>query len=95
MNMPSQNPGRGPASRLGFWCALLTTLAGVVYFLAMVGLVLTGRLTFPPSDGVQLFGGVISLLLCPAIVLVVVSLHAVTPAERKVFSQGMILVLKQ
>jgi hypothetical protein len=76
------------ASSLGYWCALLTTLGGVVYFLLILGLLLTGQFIFPPSDAVQLFGGIISLLFCPFIVLVMASLHAVTDAERKVFSLG-------
>lgn len=80
--------GKGPASSLGFWSAWLTTLGGVIYFLVILGLILTGQFTFPPSDAVQLFGGMISLLFCPFIVMVMASLHIVTSAERKVFSQG-------
>jgi hypothetical protein len=73
---------------LGFWSALLTTLGGVAYFLVILGLLLTGQFSLPPSESVQLFGGIINLLLCPAIVVVMVSLHTVTPPEKKVFSQG-------
>jgi hypothetical protein len=83
-----QNSGRSPASQLGFWSALLTTLGGLAYFLLILGLILTGQFSLPLAEPVQLFAGVLNFLFCPAIVLVMVSLHAVTPPEKKVFSQG-------
>jgi len=72
----------------GFWSAIITTLGGIVYFLVILGMILAGQFAFPPSDAIQLFGGIISLLICPVIVTLMVSLHAVTVPERKVFSQG-------
>ena len=50
-------------------------------------MLLTGNFTFPPSGGIQLFGGIISLLFCPLIVILIASLHSVTSPEKKVFSQ--------
>lgn len=76
------------ANSLGFWSSSIATLGGIVYFLVILSAALTGRFTFPPSEDVQFFGGVISLIFCPIIVLVMASLHTVTPAERKGFSQG-------
>ncbi|HUE97924.1 MAG TPA: hypothetical protein VMN99_01645 [Anaerolineales bacterium] len=72
----------------GVWSALITTLGGIVYFLIILAMVLTGRFTMPPSDDIQLFGGIISLLFCPVIVIVMVSLHTVTAPGKKVFSQS-------
>ena len=72
---------------LGFWSALLMTLGGVIYFLVIVGAVLSGQFAFPPSDAIQLFGGVSSLLFCPILVILVACLHTITPPQKKVFSQ--------
>jgi len=73
--------------RLGFWSAVITTIGGVVYFLVILGAISTGRFTFPPSDSIQLFGGISSLFFCITLVILMASLHAVTPADKKVFSQ--------
>lgn len=72
---------------LGVWSALITTLGGVIYFVAILAALLTGQFTFPPSDALQLFGGISSLVLCPLLVILMACLHTVTPAERKAFSQ--------
>jgi hypothetical protein len=75
------------AYRLGFWSALVTTIGGVIYFLVLLWAILTGEFTFPPSDSIQLFGGIASLFFCPLLVILIASLHTVTPPEKKVFSQ--------
>ncbi|MCL4559131.1 MAG: hypothetical protein M1281_00765 [Chloroflexi bacterium] len=75
------------AYSIGFWSAVLTTVGGVIYFLVIVWANLSGQFTFPPPESIQLFGGIASLLFCPALVVVIASLHTITPAEKKVFSQ--------
>jgi len=75
-------------SLIGFWSSLITTLGGIIYFLVILVMILTRQFTFPPSDAIQLFGGIISLIVCPVIVMVMASLHTVTPPEKKIFSQG-------
>ena len=75
-------------SPIGYWSSLIATLGGVAYFLVIVGTIISGQFTFPPSDGVQLFGGIISLVICPVIVMVMVALHTFAPVDRKVFSLG-------
>lgn len=72
---------------LGFWSALVTTLGGIIYFLAITAALLTGQFTFPPPESLQLFGGISSLLFCPVLVILFACLHTVTPLEKKVFSQ--------
>jgi hypothetical protein len=72
---------------LGFWSALITTIDGVTYFLVVLWAILTGQFTFPPSEFIQLFGGITSLLLCPFMVILVASLHAITPIGKKALSQ--------
>jgi hypothetical protein len=75
------------ALRLGFWSSLFTTLGGVIYFLVILGLILAGQFTFPPPDAVQLFGGITSLIIPPALIIVFASLHTVAPPGKKAFSQ--------
>lgn len=76
------------AYSVGFWSALVTTLCGIIYFLVLVGMSFTGHFVFPPSDAIQLFGGIISLILCPLIVILIACLHTITVPENKVFSQS-------
>jgi hypothetical protein len=75
------------AYSVGFWSALINTVGGIIYFLFIFGMIVTGQFTFPPSGGIQLFGGIISLIFCPLIVILMASLHTVTVPEKKVFSQ--------
>ena len=86
--MAAQMKGKNWAYTVGFWSALINTLGGIIYFLVVLGMVLTGRFTFPPSGDIQLFGGIISLLFCPLIVILMASLHSITVPEKKVFSQS-------
>lgn len=76
-----------PACSLGFWSAVLATGAGALYFLVIVAAAITGQMTFPPPDWLQLFGGIISLLFCPVMVVVMACLHTITPANKQVLSQ--------
>lgn len=75
------------AYRIGFWSAWIVTLGGIVYFLVMLVLALTGQLSLPPSEVVQLFGGISSLLFCPILVVLMASLHTITVPEKKALSQ--------
>jgi hypothetical protein len=86
--MAFQMEGKSLAYSVGFWSALINTLGGIIYFLVILGMVLTGQFNFPPSDGIQLFGGIISLMFCPLIVILMASLHTVTIPEKKIFSQS-------
>ena len=70
----------------GFWSAFATTLFGIIYFLVLLGMSFTGHFAFPPSNAIQLFGGIISLIFCPLIVILIASLHTITVYEKKVFS---------
>ena len=72
---------------IGFWSALIATLGGVVYFQVILMALLANQFTYPPSNALQLFGGISSLVLCPVLVILMACLHTITPAEKKVFSQ--------
>jgi hypothetical protein len=72
---------------LGFWAAIVATVASVLYFLVIVAAAITGQMTFPPPDWLQLFGAIISLLFCPVMVVVMACLHTITPADKQALSQ--------
>ncbi len=71
---------------VGFWSALLNTAGGILYFLVIGWAILSGRLTNPPDPFLQTFGGIISLLVCPTLVVMIACLHAVTPHPKRIFS---------
>ncbi len=81
-------PPASAAHGLGFWSAVVGTVAGVAYFLVIVFAALTGQFTFPPPEWLQLFGGLISLLFCPVMVVLMAALNTAAPANRRVFSQA-------
>lgn len=78
--------GASWAYNLGFISSLVITVAGIVYFLVLVGSLIAGQLTFPPAEGIQLFAGIISLIMCPSLVLVMASLHTITDENKRVLS---------
>jgi len=73
---------------LGFWSAVIATAAGVIYFLVIVGALITRQMTFPPPDWLQLFGGIVSLLFCPVMVVVMACLDTITPPEKRALSRA-------
>lgn len=74
------------AYRTGYWASVAGTAAGVIYFLVLVGALIAGQMTWPPPMWLQLFGGVISLFMCPVLVVMMAALHALTPAQKQVLS---------
>lgn len=81
------NKGPNWAYPLGFWSSVVATGGGAIYFLVILGAILSGNFAFPPSSFLQVFGGISSLVLCPVLVVVMASLHTITPSEKKGFSQ--------
>jgi hypothetical protein len=76
------------AWRSGFLAALVSTVLGIIYLLVILGAGLTGQFTFPPPEWLQLFGGVISLVMCPVLVMLMLALHGVTPFHKQILSQA-------
>jgi hypothetical protein len=76
------------AWRAGFLAALISTAAGLLYFLVLLAAMLAGQFTFPPPEWLQQFGGVTSLVMCPVLVVMMAALHEVTPAPKRVLSQA-------
>ncbi len=88
--MNSQSASSIPTSlprQTGFAAALVITIVGVAYVLAIGWAIATGTFVSPPAEGLQLTGAVTSLIMCPALVVLVASLHAITPTDKKVLSQ--------
>lgn len=83
-----QNSPIPQANRVGFISAFLNTVGGIIYFLVLLIAALMGKMSFPPGEGLQLFGGIISLVFCPILVVMIASLHTITPEEKKVYSQA-------
>lgn len=75
------------AWRSGFWAALASATFGLAYFLVILVAMVTGQFNFPPPEWLQLFGGVISLIMCPVLVVMMTALHGVTPTRKQVLSQ--------
>jgi hypothetical protein len=80
------NTATYPAYRIGFWSAAASTALGILYFIIIVVSMATGQFTFPPPDWLQLSAGIISLVVCPLLVVMFVSLYAITSSEMKVYS---------
>ncbi len=72
-----------PRYLLGFWSAVVATTLGFIYFVVILAAILTGKFVFPPGEGLQLFGGIISLVTCPVLVVLMACLHAATPPSRQ------------
>jgi hypothetical protein len=80
--------GNNWAYKVGVWSAFINTLGGIIYFLVIVGMLVAGQFSFPPAGAIQLFGGIISLLFCPMIVILMASLDAITVPGKKIFSRS-------
>jgi hypothetical protein len=74
--------------RAGLYSALFNTAVGSAYLVVILAALLTGRFAFPPPEGLQLFGGITSLLFCPGFVLTMAALHRSTPEGKRVLSQA-------
>ena len=80
------NENNSIAYKLGYWSALIATIAGIGYFLLLAGMNLSGGFTFPPADGIQLIAGIYSLAICPVFIVLIACLHVTTPPEKQIFS---------
>lgn len=78
--------GMRPARRLAIISSFLITVLGLAYFIGLVFFAAGGKMTFPPPDGVQLFGGITSAVAVLLMPVLFVSLHCLVPAKAKVYS---------
>ena len=74
------------ANWLGFLSAVVITVVGVIYLVALAILAVTGQFVMPPSQPVQLFGAVVTILIAPLLVVLLACVHQDTPDARRVYS---------
>ncbi|MBE3089248.1 MAG: hypothetical protein IMZ41_03090, partial [Actinobacteria bacterium] len=48
---------------LGFYSSLIITVLGVIYFIVILILFITGNNTIPPSEPIQLFGAIETIIM--------------------------------
>ena len=81
---------KGPAG-IGYWLALLGLFLGLAFFGLAIAAWASG--SFPPVGLYQSMISVVTLLSVPVIVLLWVIVHQVTPAEKRVFSLGSLVLM--
>jgi hypothetical protein len=69
------------ACRVGFWCAALLSLTGVVYIAVVGGFIALHGLVLPATGPVQLFGGTITLLDAQLLLTLMAALHETAPMQ--------------
>ncbi len=79
-------PERRTARTAALFGAFSVTAAGAVYFVFMLVLLLSGRMTFPPDGHTQDFGGISTLLAAVLLPVLFVSVHWLVPDGKRVLS---------
>jgi hypothetical protein len=72
------------ASRIGFWASTLVAGLGAVYLALLVGYFSTQGFAFPPTEGVQLVGGIVTILSAPLLLVVFAAIRHLAPSEKSI-----------
>ena len=83
MKVPSE---KRPAFLLGMISSLAITLLGSAYFFVMLIMFMKGKMTLPPTEEIQNFAAIVSIISAPLIIILCSSIHCLTAARRKVYS---------
>jgi hypothetical protein len=75
------------AVTLGYWSALILTIAGAAYLIVISFLMATGRFTLPLPEAVELFAAWDTIAAGPLVVAALVAVHYLVPVDRRPFSQ--------
>ena len=75
-----------PALVLGFYSSLVITILGVIYFIVILILFITGKNTIPPSTPIQLFGAIETILMAPFLIIIFTSIHYIVSEDKKILS---------
>ena len=70
--------------RLGLWSAAITAILGGIYLVLLVGYFSTQGFTFPPTDFVQLAGGVITFITAPVLLVLFAAIKHLAPDEKSI-----------
>lgn len=71
---------------LGFYSSLIITILGVIYFIVILILFITGNNTIPPSEPIQLFGAIETIIMAPLLIIIITSIHYIVAADKKILS---------
>jgi uncharacterized membrane protein len=72
------------AWKLGFWSSVFVSILGVVYLLLISIFFATEGFVFPPSEIVQLIGGIVTFLTAPGLIVVFSAIYYVKDWENKI-----------
>ncbi len=72
------------ANRLGFWSSVYIAALGVIYLLLLIINFSTGGFSFPPSQSVQLSGGIITFLTVPGLIVQFAAIRYANDGENKI-----------
>ena len=77
--------------RIGYWLSLLGLFLALAYLGLVIAALASG--TFPPAGLCQTLMNVVIMVTIPCMILLWVTIHQVTPAEKQVFSLGSLVLL--
>ncbi len=72
------------ARRLGFWASLYIAILGLIYLLLLIINFSTAGFAFPPSQSVQLAGGIITFLTVPGLLVQYTAIRYSLDTENKI-----------
>jgi hypothetical protein len=72
------------AQRLGFWSSVFVSVLGVVYLCLISIFFATEGFIFPPSQIVQLIGGIVTFLTVPGLIILFNAIQHIKDWENKV-----------
>jgi hypothetical protein len=70
--------------RLGFWSSVTIAILGVIYLLLLIVYFATEGFIFPPSQFVQLSGGIITFLTLPGLIVLFSAIRYANDGENKI-----------
>ena len=82
------------AWKLGFWSSVFVSILGVVYLLLISIFFATEGFVFPPSEIVQLIGGIVTFLTAPGLIVVFSAIYYVKDWDNKILgSLGLTFII--
>jgi hypothetical protein len=72
------------ANHLGFWSSIYIGVLGVIYMLLLIGYSSTEGFTSPPSQFVQLSGGIITFLTIPGLIIQYTAIRYASDGENNI-----------
>lgn len=75
------------ANRLGLWSSTFVAILGTIYLLLLIGYFTIEGFAFPPTPFVQTMGGLDTILVAPAILVLFVSIGSLAAPEKEVYAR--------